>query len=371
MKTYIIIISIFLSKLATASDSLFVKIEQHRLKKNDTIFFDCNFKYNNPNENKITLNIIIENIEKTKQWKFRYPLLQGYSAPAIIIDSTIADGNYAVNFMVQKDFLKIIGKVRDHNPKSKGFNYLMLGKDKSNYIGLLNADENGNFATPKMLFEDTARFIFSEIGKKNQYLYIDINTPIDSIYTPLTQKTEFIQIGTVTNIMDSNNVPSYQFNNANNNQFTLNEIVVKSVKKKKVVLFDEAYSTGLFKFGFPQIFDGLESDEIANSMDIFTFLQGRVAGLKIIKDLTGNNVITWRGGHVDIYLDEFKVDDDIASYVNSNDIAMVKVFPPLSGGPTGNGAIALYTKRGEFSDNASRKYNFLVKGYTPLLSHWK
>ena len=29
------------------------------------------------------------------------------------------------------------------------------------------------------------------------------------------------------------------------------------------------------------------------------------------------------------------------------------------------------TKRGEFSDNVSRKYNFLVKGYTPRLSHWK
>jgi hypothetical protein len=371
VKTYIIILSIIFSNLATASDSLIVKMEKRHFNKKDTILFDCNFKYNNTDENKITLNIVIENLQKTKQWKFRYPLLQGYSAPAIIIDSSISDGNYAVNFMVQKDFLKIIGKVRNPNPKSKGFNYLMLGKDKSNYIGLLNADANGNFSTPKMLFEDTARFVFSEIGKKNQYLYIDINTPIDSIYTPLAQKIEFIQIGTNTNLIDSNNIQSYKFNNASTTQFTLNEVIVKSIKKKKVELFDEAYSSGLFKFGFPQIFDGLESDEIANSMDIFTFLQGSVAGLNIKKDFTGSYVITWRGGLVDIYLDEFKVDDDIASYVNSNDIAMVKVFPPLSGGPTGNGAIALYTKRGEFSDNVSRKYNFLVKGYTPLLSHWK
>ena len=104
MKTYIIILSIIFSNLATASDSLIVKMEKRHFNKKDTILFDCNFKYNNTDENKITLNIVIENLQKTKQWKFRYPLLQGYSAPAIIIDSSISDGNYAVNFMVQKDF---------------------------------------------------------------------------------------------------------------------------------------------------------------------------------------------------------------------------------------------------------------------------
>ena len=46
-------------------------------------------------------------------------------------------------------------------------------------------------------------------------------------------------------------------------------------------------------------------------MDIFSYLQGRVAGLKIIRDVTGSYVLTWRGGIVDVYLDEFKVDDDI------------------------------------------------------------
>jgi hypothetical protein len=372
MKKVFLFILLIISIKSFSADSLFVKIEKRDLKRKDTLYFDCNFKYETPDESKITLNVIIENIEKTKQWKFRYPLLQGYTAPAILIDNSIPDGKYAINFLIQKDFLVIAGKVRDHNPKSKGFNYLMLGKDKANYIDLIKPDPAGNFKTHKMLFEDTARFVFSEIGKKNEYLYIDLKTSIDSTYTPIAQKTEFISIGNATAQKDTSIVNTYKFDTANlNDRFTLKEVTVKSVKKKKVEQFDEAYATGLFKFGFPTIFDGLESSEIGNAMDIFSYLQGRVAGLKINRDVTGSYVATWRGGIVDVYLDEFKVDDDIASYVNSNDVAMIKVYPPLSGGPTGNGTIAIYTKRGAYSDNISRRYNFLVKGYTPLITTWK
>jgi hypothetical protein len=50
---------------------------------------------------------------------------------------------------------------------------------------------------------------------------------------------------------------------------------------------------------------------------------------------------------------------------------MIKVFRPGEGGPTNGGAIAIYTKRGPYLDNISRRYNFLIKGYTPLLSVWK
>jgi len=372
IKIYTLLLLTFCYFNAAASDSLFIKIEKHDLKRNDTIYFDCNFKYETPDESKITLNVIIENIEKKRLWKYRYPLLQGYTSPAIIVDSTIPEGKYAINFFIQKDFLIIAGKIRDHNPKSKGLNYLLLGKDEANYIDILKPDLQGNFTTHKMLFEDTARFVFSEIGKKNEYLYIDLKTTIDSAYTPLAQKTEFISVGNNYLNKADGVVSSYKFDTANaNEKNTLKEVVVTSIKKKKVELFDEEYATGLFKFGFPKIFDGIESDEIGNSMDIFSYLQGRVAGLKIIRDVTGSYVLTWRGGIVDVYLDEFKVDDDIASFVNSNDVAMIKVYPPLSGGPTGNGTIAIYTKRGAYSNNMSRRYNFLVKGYTPLITTWQ
>jgi hypothetical protein len=362
---------VFIFATSKAADTLFVKLNKHELKKNDTLFLDCLLKFENKEESKITLNVIIESIDKLSRWKYRYPLLQGYSAPAIIIDSSIMPGDYAVNCLIQKDFLKLSGKVKDHNPKSKGFNYLMLGKNQSKYIGLVNADKAGYFTTQKMLFEDTARFIFSEIGKKNEFLFIDLQTSIDSTYQPVAEKTEFIKIITTNGNPSLNNTSNYKFDRSQNLDFTLKEAVVNSVKKKKVELFDEAYSTGLFKFGFPFIFDGIEENDMGNSMDIFSYLQGRVAGLKIHRDVTGSYALSWRGGIVDVYLDEFKVDDDISSMVNPNDIAMVKVYSPMSGGPTGNGTIAIYTKRGPYTNNATRKYNFLIKGYSPLISVWK
>ena len=85
----------------------------------------------------------------------------------------------------------------------------------------------------------------------------------------------------------------------------------------------------------------------------------------------GTYELSWRNGPVDIYLDEILVDEDIARFVNPSDIAMIKVFSPGGGGIRGNGTIAIYTKRGDYLDDTSRKYYFLVNGYTPYTSIWK
>lgn len=358
-------------KVVTA-DTLSINIEKHNLKKSDTLFLDCLYKYDNPSKSKITLNVIIENLEHTKQWKFRYPLINGAATPSIVVGNSIPDGKYAVTILLQNDFLRVKGNIKDYDPKSKGLNYFLLTKNKDSYIGFITPNPSGYFTTPKMIFEDTARIVFSEIGKKNQYLYIDLETYLDSTYTPISKTTEFITVGNVDPKLDTASTENYNFDSAPNKKFTLNEVTVKSYKKKKVELFDEEYATGLFKFGFPTIFDGIEGTQIGNSLDIFSFLQGRVPGLKINKDAMGSYALKWRDGNVDVYIDEFKVENEMASYLNTNDIAMVKVFPPMSGGPTGNGCIAIYTKRGVYyTENSTRKYNFEVIGYNPDIDIWK
>ena len=354
------------------ADSLFINIENHELKKGDTLFFDCTYKYENPIFSKITLNVVFENLENKKQWKFRYPLINGTVAPGIVISNTIPDGKYAVTFLLQNDFLRVKGQIRDYNPRSKGFNYLLLTKNKDSYIGFLTPENGGFFSTPKMIFEDTARFVFSENGKKNQYLYIDLETYLDSTFTPIAKMTEFIQVGSIKNKIDTVRAENYKLDLNAAKKFTLDDVTVKSKIKKKVELFDEEYASGLFKFGSPQIFDGIEGTQIGNSIDVFNFLQGRIAGLKVNRDAFGNYALKWRESNVDVYLDEFKVDNEMASYVNTNDIAMIKIFSPMSGGPNGNGMIVIYTKRGAYyTDNSTRKYNFQVIGYTPDIYIWK
>lgn len=354
------------------NDSLFVKLDKQQFNKKDTLNIECEYKYHTPDEALMTLNVIIEDVEKTKQWRYRYPLLKGSANPILIIDSTLNEGRYAINFIVQKDFLKLEGKVKNYNAKSKGFNYFLLGKNKANYLSTLSTEKSGYFSTPKLLFEDTAQFVFSEIGSKTNYLYIDLKTSIDSFFTPIAQHTAFITIGPPNVKVDTTIEAEYTFDIIElDPKFTLNEVIVNSEKKKKVEVFDEQYATSLFKFGYSRIFDGIESYEIANSMDVFFFLQGRVAGLNIVRVNTGGYALSWRGGPVDVFLDEMRVYDNISNLINTNDIAMVKVFPPISGGPSGNGAIAIYTKRAGNLDDISRKYFFKVNGYSPQFSSWK
>ncbi len=375
IKLYFTLLLSFFSIYTFASntgDSLIVRIEQRNLKINDTINFDCTYTYENPTKSRITLNVIIENIEKTKQWKFRYPLINGNVTPSIVIGDNIPEGKYAITFILQNDFLSIKGTIKDYSSNSKGINYLLLTKDKDSYIGFLKPEIAGYFTTPKMIFEDTARIVFSEIGRKYQDLYINLKTYLDSTYEPITMKTDFITIGNIKNDIDTFMKENYKYEPNSDKKFTLKEVTVNSVVKKKVDRFNEEFASGLFKFGDPIIFDGLEGNQLGNSMDIFNFLQGRVAGLQVKRNDMGGYVLKWREGRVDIFLDEFKVDNEMASYVNTNDIAMIKVFPPMSGGPTANGSIAIYTKRGDYyTENSGRKYNFQVVGYTSEITTWK
>jgi len=364
----ICILSFIFIKL-NASDSLFVNLSSHEIKKGDTLEFDCMLKSDQLDRSKITLNVWIENVNSTKRWKFRYPLIDGYTNASLVLGDSIPPGNYAVNFIVQKDLLQLKGKVRDHNTKSKGLNYLVFNNKKLAYFGMLNPDITGGFKTAKILFENNAQFVFTEIGKKSNNLFIDVVNTLDSSFTPICTQTEFVKVGTIQEI-DTQINNAYHFELVEKPEiFTLKDVIVKSVKKSRITLFEETYASGLFKFGDARTFDGLEDKEIANSFDIFSFLQARIAGLKITNNM-GTYDISWRGGPVDIYLDEFKVDEDIARYVNPSDVAMIKVFSPGSGTMNGNGTIAIYTKRGEYMDDASRRYYFLVHGYTPYTSIW-
>lgn len=365
-------ISIADTAITSKKDTLLINIQQPNLNYGDTLFFDCTYKYENISKSRISLNVVIENIEKTKQWKFRYPLIDGNVSPSIVIGRNIPSGNYAITFLVHNDFLSIKGIIKDFSAKSKGLDYLLLTKDKNAYIGSLTPEESGYFTTPKMIFEDTARIVFSESKSKSPNLYIDLKTYLDSTYKPISILTKFITIGNIKNEIGKAAIENYKFDLNKNSNYTLEEVTVKSAVKKRVELFDEEYSSGLFKFGSPKIFDGIESNQIGNSIDIFNFLQSRVAGLRLSRDMLGNYNIRWREQNVDVYLDEFKVENQMASYVNPYDIAMVKVFPPMSGGPTGNGAIAIYTKRGAYyNETSTRKYNFQVIGYSPMQGIWK
>jgi hypothetical protein len=142
---------------------------------------------------------------------------------------------------------------------------------------------------------------------------------------------------------------------------TLKEAVVVAKDKSATEKLDEKYASGMFAGGDAKTFNLLD-DVFASAMpDIFTYLQGKVAGLQIT---TGNGPggapsLSWRGSRPTLYLNEMQVDASQLQTVPTTDIAMVKVFPPGSGIGFGGGAggtIAVYTKKG--GDNKSTDPTF-------------
>jgi hypothetical protein len=135
----------------------------------------------------------------------------------------------------------------------------------------------------------------------------------------------------------------------------------------------DRYASGMFAGGDAQTFDLLD-DEMATAFpDIFTYLQGKVAGLQITTGSGpgGAPSLAWRGGKPSLYLNEMQVDASQLQSVAVPDIAMVKVFRPGSGvgfGGGSGGVIAVYTKKGGDSKNTDPTFKglprSLIAGYS-------
>ncbi|TDH23351.1 hypothetical protein EXU57_17930 [Segetibacter sp. 3557_3] len=123
----------------------------------------------------------------------------------------------------------------------------------------------------------------------------------------------------------------------------LQGVTVKARVKTRLEELDAKYASGLFK-GDAITFDMSEN----MSMDIFTYLQGRVPGL-VINNSGGNVSLQWRGSGTSVFLDEMQAQPDQLLSLSPADIAYVKVFrPPFFGAMGGGagGAIAVYTRKG-------------------------
>jgi hypothetical protein len=159
---------------------------------------------------------------------------------------------------------------------------------------------------------------------------------------------------------------------------TLDNVVIKAKTKTPIEVLDEKYASGLFSGGDGYQFD-LVNDKFANATpNIFTYLQGKVAGLNI--NATGATpTLDWRGGSPLLFLDEVQSDASFLSSISVNDVAYIKVFrPPFYGASGGSaGAIAIYTRRGSdaastpgkgLASNSVSAYSAIRQFYSPNYS---
>jgi len=132
---------------------------------------------------------------------------------------------------------------------------------------------------------------------------------------------------------------------------TLESVTVKGRVKTDAEKLDEKYTSGMFSGGDAYTFDLVNDPYAVSMMDIFQYLQGKVAGLQITtaNGPGGTPSLSWRGSTPTLYLNEMQVDPQQLQSTPVSDVAMVKVFRPGSGVGFGGGAggvIAVYTRKG-------------------------
>ncbi len=114
---------------------------------------------------------------------------------------------------------------------------------------------------------------------------------------------------------------------------------------------EDTYPTGLFKSDNAYTFDVMNNTNASSYYNVFQFLQGRVPGLYVYDGGVFNRpYVTYRSGRPAFFLNEMQVSAGTLASISMSDIAFIKVFRPpffgaFGGGP--NGAIAVYTQRGE------------------------
>ena len=246
-------------------------------------------------------------------------------------------------------------------------------KDSAAKMAFMQVDKQGRFGDPSLVFFDTVRVYYGL--KSKVFSQAEARFMPDRLPTP--NYAAFSKGFTpATPFWDTTGAAYHAFLEAERLRLlqvekgkVMETVIIKAKTKTPIELLDERYATGLFRTGDGYQFD-LVNDQLASSyMNIFTFLQGRVAGLQV--SIGGTPTLTWRGGTPQIFVDEFQTEPEMVSNIPVNDIAYVKVMrPPFFGGFGGgaSGAIAIYTKKGQDASSSSSKglTSNTVYGYTPI-----
>lgn len=291
-------------------------------------------------------------------------------------DDVIAGKLPKLKFERDTSYMSLSGKVYGVTPGQMGTNaeliLIVKQKDGKGNFMLVPVKPDGTFKDPGAIIFDTAHVHYQfQKGKGPQNATVQFmleRLPAPTITGPVPNAS--ILWTDTTGAYRQWLLADETNDLANRLRIkTLENVTVRSKGKTPVQLMDEKYTSGLFKGGDGYQFD-LLNDPFANSaMNIFTYLQGKVAGLQI-NTASNPPSLQWRGGAPQLYLDEVPADADFVSSVNVTDVAYIKVFrPPFMGGFNGgNGAIAIYTRRGGDvrSEPGKGLANNKVFGYSPI-----
>jgi hypothetical protein len=283
----------------------------------------------------------------------------------------LVNGQWPVIKYEPENYLSIKGKVFGLSQSllvNKEISCILKTKNATAQIFTIPVTKDGAFKRSSLYFFDTAKVYYQFNNDKDKSItsmasfsiYSSfINSPqqplalFNSFNAPVVPDSSTMQKNIAAmNLLRQSILDGYKIK-------VLDVVTVTARQKTPEEKMDEKYTSGFFSGTDAHIFI-LDTDPFAKgALNVINYLQGKVAGLQISMDGSGNSSATWRGGTPSIFLDEMQSDLQTVQSISMSDVAMVKVFPPpFMGGPGGSpgGAIAIYTKKGGDQDYS------LVKG---------
>lgn len=255
---------------------------------------------------------------------------------------------------------------------------LMIKDTASSKMLLMGINTDGTFGDPDLVLFDTLKVYYS---LKSKFLTTaSARFMVDRMPAPnyIAFSKNFMYSNNIfdtSGMSHHNMLASKALELANIDRGKIMQtVVVQTTKKPTVQVMDEKYTSGMFKGGDGFQFDLVNDPFSSSFQNAFGYLQGKVAGLQI-NSTSNPPTLSWRGGAPAVYLDEIATDVSMIGNIPVTDIAYIKVFrPPFMGGfGGGNGAIAIYTRRGNdqtlkgegLSSNTIAGYSPIKQFYSP------
>lgn len=354
-----------------AMGRLELKLNKNIFQPGDSLLITADYKDGGAqmlNQSLATMEIIIEN-EEGARTRLRWPVIKGHASGTIFLPDSLPRGQYTLAAGVQQRSFEVIGQLKDDR-NIGSIQAMLLTKTGDWDEQEVAVSPEGTFNIRNWLFEDEAVLALHATKDKNQLLNISINSRLDSSYEPLAVAGQRFYVGNPPAAVRPTlntpvKTPEALFADRG---ALLPAVIVKSSVRTPSQQFNQEHVTALFRSGDERLISVMEDPSAMGFNTIFSYLQGRIAGLQISGGFNGG-VATWRGGPVTFFLDEMRVSSQQIANIPVTDIAIVKAYPPpFLGAPGGGGAVAVYTRRGgEDKYLPANRQVFKVSGYTPSI----
>jgi hypothetical protein len=297
-----------------------------------------------------------------------------------------------INYLPE-NYLSVEGEVHGMSKKlfsGKEINAVLEFKGHKKEFLNIPVQQDGKFSYSGMIFYDTAKFFyqFNNDQKKKLTSRADFDIKTNLLKTSLHLKPGNSLLPDLSNLDSATlkrNIDIYEKELSElqlKKYQTLKNVVVTKKGMTKKDSLDKEYTSGFFSGN-----EGVQSHTILPgddpyflaSVNLFTFLQSRIAGLQINANTT-DATIYWRNFETALFVDEIaqiKInpngqvvqDPGYILALPMSEIAMVKIYdPPFSGANQGGpgGAIAVYLKKATNGTTKTKGLDFTnLVGYSP------